>query len=89
MVGERGRERVRGEGQKRDGERERDAKLRVYEERCEEKILLFCSALALILSTVVTNNQTCCMHAHRRAFPLVDVADRAPICCCLRLQLNK
>lgn len=80
------RERGRTE---RERERGRDVTLRVYKERCEKESLLPCSAVALLLSSVVTNNQTCCMHEHGRAFPPVDVADRAPICCCLRRQLNK
>lgn len=89
MGSERGTE--RGEGQ----QRERGTKLvcvgrggkrgRVY----RGELLLLCSALALLRSVVVINNKTYCMHTHRGAFPLVDVADRAPVCSCLRLQINK
>lgn len=71
MEGERAPERAA------DWERER--------ERESGERLLLCSALALLLSTVVINM----LDAHRMASPLVDVADREPVCCCLRPRLNK
>lgn len=53
------------------------------------KLNYYCSALTQLLSAVVVNDQTYCKCAHKGAFPLVGVADRAPVCCCLRLRLNK
>lgn len=83
MGSERGTERVRGEGQRQETERgrERATKLVCMERGvkrgrvCRGELLLLCSALALITHAVHADT-------HRGAFPLVDVADRAPVCCC-------
>lgn len=66
-------------------EGERAAERAADWERESGERLLLCSALALLLSAVVINM----LDAHRTASPLVDVADREPVCCCPRPRLNK